>query len=66
MAERRTEYWGTGRRKTAVARVRLFAGEGAVHLYPAWDVPLLDGLSPSVETLIGQIEGVRRRLFVFI
>ena len=28
MAERRTEYWGTGRRKTAVARVRLFAGEG--------------------------------------
>ena len=28
MAERRTEYWGTGRRKTAVARVRLFTGEG--------------------------------------
>jgi len=28
MAERRTEFWGTGRRKTAVARVRLFAGEG--------------------------------------
>lgn len=28
MAEQRTEYWGTGRRKTAVARVRLFAGEG--------------------------------------
>jgi small subunit ribosomal protein S9 len=28
MAERRTEYWGTGKRKTAVARVRLFSGDG--------------------------------------
>jgi small subunit ribosomal protein S9 len=28
MAERRTEYWGTGKRKTAVARVRLFNGSG--------------------------------------
>jgi len=28
MAERRTEYWGTGKRKTAVARVRLFNGNG--------------------------------------
>jgi small subunit ribosomal protein S9 len=28
MAERRTEYRGTGKRKTAVARVRLVAGEG--------------------------------------
>ncbi len=28
MAEQRTEYWGTGKRKTAVARVRLFPGEG--------------------------------------
>ena len=28
MAEQRTEYWGTGKRKTAVARVRLFSGEG--------------------------------------
>lgn len=28
MAEQRTEYWGTGKRKTAVARVRLYAGEG--------------------------------------
>ncbi|MBM4256422.1 MAG: 30S ribosomal protein S9 [Deltaproteobacteria bacterium] len=28
MAERRTEYWGTGKRKTAVARVRLFSGNG--------------------------------------
>ena len=28
MAERRIEYWGTGKRKTAVARVRLFAGSG--------------------------------------
>jgi len=38
--------------------LRLFAGEGAVHLYPAWDVPLLNGLSPSVEAVIGQIEGL--------
>jgi small subunit ribosomal protein S9 len=29
MAERRTEYWGTGKRKTAVARVRLFNGSGS-------------------------------------
>ena len=29
MAERKTEYWGTGKRKTAVARVRLFSGNGA-------------------------------------
>ena len=29
MAERQTEYWGTGKRKTAVARVRLLPGEGA-------------------------------------
>ena len=28
MAERKTEYWGTGKRKTAVARVRLFNGSG--------------------------------------
>jgi small subunit ribosomal protein S9 len=28
MAERKTEYWGTGKRKTAVARVRLFSGDG--------------------------------------
>lgn len=28
MAERKTEYWGTGKRKTAVARVRLFNGNG--------------------------------------
>jgi small subunit ribosomal protein S9 len=28
MAERKTEYWGTGKRKTAVARVRLFNGDG--------------------------------------
>jgi len=28
MAERKTEYWGTGKRKTAVARVRVFSGEG--------------------------------------
>lgn len=28
MAERRVEYWGTGKRKTAVARVRLFSGNG--------------------------------------
>lgn len=28
MAERKTEYRGTGKRKTAVARVRLFPGEG--------------------------------------
>ncbi len=28
MAERRTEFWGTGKRKTAVARVRLFNGNG--------------------------------------
>jgi small subunit ribosomal protein S9 len=28
MAERKIEYWGTGKRKTAVARIRLFPGEG--------------------------------------
>jgi small subunit ribosomal protein S9 len=28
MAERKTEYWGTGKRKSAVARVRVFSGEG--------------------------------------
>ena len=28
MAERKTVYWGTGKRKTAVARVRIFSGEG--------------------------------------
>lgn len=28
MAERKVEYWGTGKRKTAVARVRLFEGNG--------------------------------------
>ena len=28
MAERKTEYWGTGKRKTAVARVRLSSGDG--------------------------------------
>jgi small subunit ribosomal protein S9 len=28
MAERKVEYWGTGKRKTAVARVRLLPGEG--------------------------------------
>jgi small subunit ribosomal protein S9 len=28
MAERKNEYWGTGKRKTAVARVRLIPGEG--------------------------------------
>ncbi len=30
MVERKGEYWATGRRKTAVARVRLFPGEGKV------------------------------------
>ncbi|MBI3301523.1 MAG: 30S ribosomal protein S9 [Deltaproteobacteria bacterium] len=28
MAERKVAYWGTGKRKTAVARVRLLPGEG--------------------------------------
>jgi small subunit ribosomal protein S9 len=28
MAEKRPEFWGTGKRKTAVARVRLIPGEG--------------------------------------
>ena len=28
MSEKRSEYWGTGKRKTATARVRLLAGEG--------------------------------------
>lgn len=28
MAEKRQEFWGTGKRKTAVARVRLVPGEG--------------------------------------
>jgi len=30
MAERKTEYWGTGKRKSAVARVRLSSGEGVL------------------------------------
>ncbi len=38
--------------------LRFFAGEKAVHLYPAWDAPLLDSLSPSVEVVTGQIEGL--------
>ncbi|MBI3757202.1 MAG: transcription-repair coupling factor [Deltaproteobacteria bacterium] len=29
-----------------------------VHLYPAWDVPSFEGLSPSNEILAGQIEGL--------
>ena len=32
MAERKTQYWGTGKRKTAVARVRLFSGEGKLEV----------------------------------
>lgn len=28
MAEKRPDYWGTGKRKTAIARVRLLPGEG--------------------------------------
>lgn len=32
MAERKGEYWATGRRKTAVARVRLFPGEGKIEV----------------------------------
>jgi small subunit ribosomal protein S9 len=28
MGERRVAYWGTGKRKTAIARVRLLPGEG--------------------------------------
>src|SRR5260221_2478975 len=41
--------------------VRFFLGgaEGSrVHLYPAWDVPPFEGLSPSNEILAGQIEGL--------
>ena len=30
MAERKTEYWATGKRKSAVARVRIASGEGAL------------------------------------
>ena len=30
MANKTAQYWGTGRRKTAVARVRLVPGTGAV------------------------------------
>jgi small subunit ribosomal protein S9 len=30
MAERKTEYWGTGKRKSAVARVRISSGEGTL------------------------------------
>ena len=29
-----------------------------MHLYPAWDVPPFEGLSPSNEILAGQIEGL--------
>jgi len=32
MAEGKSYVWGTGRRKTAVARVRLIAGTGAIHV----------------------------------
>ena len=28
--ERQTYFWGTGRRKTAIAQVRLFPGDGAI------------------------------------
>src|SRR5439155_27328330 len=43
--------------------LRLFlGGEGShgqrVHLYPAWDVPAFEGLSPSNETLAAQVEGL--------
>jgi len=30
MAERKAQYWGTGKRKTAVARVQLLSGEGTL------------------------------------
>jgi small subunit ribosomal protein S9 len=30
MAERKIEYWGTGKRKTAIARVRLVPGDGTL------------------------------------
>jgi small subunit ribosomal protein S9 len=30
MAERKMEYWATGKRKSAVARVRIASGEGAL------------------------------------
>lgn len=30
MAERKTEYWATGKRKSAVARVRIASGEGTL------------------------------------
>lgn len=32
MAQQAPVYWGTGRRKTAVARVRVLAGNGDVHV----------------------------------
>ncbi len=43
--------------------LRCFLGDeesvaGRVHLYPAWDVPAFEGLSPSNEVLAAQIEGL--------
>jgi transcription-repair coupling factor (superfamily II helicase) len=43
--------------------LRLFLGdrdgeERRVHVYPAWDVPPFEGLSPSNEILAAQIEGL--------
>ncbi|HEY9724187.1 MAG TPA: 30S ribosomal protein S9, partial [Oscillatoriaceae cyanobacterium] len=32
MANKTAQYWGTGRRKTSVARVRLVPGTGAVKI----------------------------------
>jgi len=32
MSKKVAQYWGTGRRKTAIARVRLVPGTGAVHI----------------------------------
>ena len=43
--------------------LRLFLGDQGsrgqrVHLYPAWDVPAFEGLSPSNEVLAAQVEGL--------
>ena len=40
MAEKKNTIWETGRRKSAVARVRMIAGSGTINLAPgnAWSI----------------------------
>lgn len=58
MAKDRAMYWGTGRRKTAVARVRLVPGTGAVTIndrpgdnYLLYQEKLISQVKAPLETL---------------